>query len=145
MDQQEIDRLINDIQDYLNRLGKRQQVHDNESAKKGEPDELEAGFFIPAGSRARMERFSKYSRFASYAVEALTIGLFTAGMLAPFSTWPRTLMFLMGVLIFGIFTITVLLSLQARIQLLLRIESNTRNIALNKARIAETLGKIRIE
>lgn len=144
MDQKEIDRLIADIQGYLNRVGKRQSVHDAESAKEAEPDELEPGFFIAPDSRARMERFSKYSRFASYAVEALTIALFTAGMLAPFRTWPRTLMFLMGVLIFGIFTITVLLSLQARIQLLLQIESNTRNIALNKARIAETLGKIRI-
>lgn len=147
MDQQEIDRLISDIQDYLNHVGEHDepQKQSAENRKEMEQEDAEAGLFISAPSRKRMERFLKYSPFASYAVEALTIALFTAGILVPFSSWPRTLMFLIGVLLFGVFTITVLLSLHARIQLLVQIESNTHRIAMQKEKIARALERIRIE
>ncbi|UCD56363.1 MAG: hypothetical protein JSV16_11065 [Candidatus Hydrogenedentota bacterium] len=145
MDQHDIDRLVSDIQEYLNQVEEHRQGDEVESQEEGNKNDLESGFFIPDSSRTRMECFLKYSRFVSYAVEVLTIALFTAGVLAPFRSWPRTLMFLLGVLLFGIFTITVLLSLQTRIRLLLQIEANTRRIALSKARIAEALEKIRIE
>jgi uncharacterized membrane protein YccC len=92
-----------------------------------------------------MKQFLKYSRFASYAVEVLTIALLTAAMLSPFQSWQRTAMFLMGVLLFGIFTITVLIGLQARIRLLLQIELNTYRIAISKRRIAEVLEKFQTE
>ncbi|RJP69322.1 MAG: hypothetical protein C4532_11125 [Candidatus Abyssobacteria bacterium SURF_17] len=147
MDQQEIDRLINDIQEYLNQVGEHKETHGPSAGNLKEvgQEDAETGLFISAPSRNRMERFLKYSPFASYAVEALTIALFTAGILVPFSSWPRTLMFLIGVLLFGIFTITVLLSLNARIQLLVQIESNTRRIARQKEKIARVLDRIRIE
>ena len=143
MDQQEIDRLINDIQDYLNQVGKRPPV--GKENGQAEQAELEAGLFIAPASRAKMDHVLKYSRFGSYAIEALTIALFTAGVLSPFQTWPATLMFLIGVLLFGIFAITVLLSLQARIELLLGIEGNTHQIASSKARIADALEKLQME
>lgn len=143
MDQQEIDRLISDIQDYLNQVGKRPSVE--KEGGLAEQAGVEAGFFISPSSRAKMDRVLKYSRFGSYAIEALTIALFTAGVLSPFRTWPATLMFLIGVLLFGIFAITVLLNLQARIELLIGIEGNTHQIALNKARIADALEKLQME
>ena len=54
-------------------------------------------------------------------------------------------MFLLAVLLFGVFTVTVLHGFRTRIRLLMQIESNTRRIALTKARIAEMLGQIRTE
>ncbi len=155
MEQHEIDKLIGDVEDYLRQVGRTDSATSStpvEGANEGlfnsvagEQAATDAGLFITADSRKKMARFLKYSRFASHAVEALTIGLFTTGMLAPFSNWPRTLMFLLSVLFFGIFAITVLLSLHARIELLLQIESNTRRIAVSKARIADTLDRIKLE
>jgi CHASE3 domain sensor protein len=142
MERDEIDKLVSDIQDYLNDVERqaggtvRRLTENQETAHNGA--------FIPAKSRGRMNRFLKYSRFASYAVEVLTIGLFTAGVMFPFISWSVTVMFLMGVLLFGIFAITVLFGLQTRVRLLLRIESNTRRVALSKERIADALENIRI-
>ena len=143
MKQPEIDKLVDDIQGYL-----------HEVAEKGAPaatecvfpqTEAEAGIFIPAESRKRMRRFLKLSRYACYSVEALTIGLLTTVMLAPFESWTRTIMFIAGVLVFAIFAVTSLMGLQARLRLLLTIESNTQRIAVSKARIARALGKLRVE
>jgi len=143
MKQPEIDKLVDDIQEYL-----------HEVAEKGAPaatqcafpqTEAEAGIFIPAESRKRMRRFLKLSRYACYSVEALTIGLLTTVMLAPFESWTRTIMFITGVLVFAIFTVTSLMGLQARLRLLLTIESNTQRIAVSKARIARALHRIRPE
>jgi hypothetical protein len=154
MEQREIDKLISDIEDYLKQVGKSaaSAVAPAEDAAKaildsaeGEQAAINAGLFITPDSRKKMGRFLKFSRFASHAVEILTIGLITTAVLAPFPSWPRTLMFLLGVLLFGIFTVTVLLSLHARIELLLQVESNTRTIAIHKARIAAALDKIKLE
>lgn len=145
MEQYEIDKLMNDIQDYLNRNSGNHQddcVEDGELT--GELDDEEESF-ISDESRLRMERHLKYLQIAIYSTEALTISLFTAVMLFPFDNWLKTIMFLAGVLLFGIFSISVLLGLQARIRLLFQIEINTRQIALNKSRIAEVLEKILIE
>ncbi|MBI5116395.1 hypothetical protein HZA56_07970 [Candidatus Poribacteria bacterium] len=154
MEQREIDKLISDIEDYLKQVGRSgasSAVPAEDAAKAvldsagGEQATINAGLFISPDERKKMGRFLKFSRFASHTVEVLTIGLITTGVLAPFPGWPRTLMFLLGVLLFGIFTITVLLSLHARIELLLQIETNTRTIAIHKARIAATLDKIKLE
>ncbi len=149
MDPNEIERLVSDIQGYLNEAARKKEKPDEETAhdiaKAPESDEEHAGSFITAKSLSGLKRCMRLSTYASYAVEMFTIALFTGGVLVPFSSWPRTIMFLLGVLIFGIFAITVLLSLQARIHLLLRIESNTRQIAVSKSRIAEALEKIHID
>jgi len=145
MEQFEIDRLVHEIQDYLIQSDQKQEVDDAEMHENSEQEDEEAGIFIETGSRSKMERFLKYLQCALYAVEVLTISLFTAVMLAPFESWPHTVMFLMGVLLFGIFTISLLLGLQARIRLLFKIESNTRQIAISKTRIAKALEKIGIE
>jgi hypothetical protein len=145
MEQHEIDKLISDIQDYLDRAGRQRETEGLEGATEVEREELQAGFFTSAGSRAKMQRFLKLSRFAAYAVEILTIALFTTGVLIPFRSRAGTLMFLLAVLLVGVFTVTVLHGLRTRIHLLMRIESNTRRIALAKARIAEALGQIQMK
>jgi hypothetical protein len=144
MEQYEIERLINDIQDYLNRP-EQEEVDVAELDDSSRHDDEGAGIFIENSSRKRMKRFLKLFQYAFYAVEILTISLFTAVMMFPFPKWPHTMMFLIGVLLFGIFTISLLLGLQARIGLLFKIESNTRQIAYNKARIAEALENIQGE
>lgn len=151
MNQYEIDKLVGDIQDYLNSVNnsvdvdEKNEIRDSAFSDNGELKSDQAGLFIPEKSRKNLMRFMKYSRFASYVVEAMAIGLITTGVIYPFPSLPRTLMFLAGVLLFSIFTITMLLGLQARIRLLLQIETNTREIAQNKARIAEALERIHIE
>jgi hypothetical protein len=142
MEQYEIDRLVSDIQDFLSQNRREPRVDDSVMSETRQEDEDETGIFISPDSRLRMEWFLKYSRFAIYAVEVLTVSIFTAVMLSPLSSWPKTIMLLMGVLLFGIFTITLLVGLQARIRLLVQIESNTRQIALSKTRIADALEKI---
>ena len=146
MEQYEIERLVNDIQEYLNHADEN---GENESMEEGGElhynEEEAAGIFIGTGSRTKMERFLKFFQFALYTVEVLTISLFTAVMMFPFRSWPQTIMFLIGVLLFGIFTISLLLGLQTRIRLLFSIESNTRQIADSKTRIAEALENIRLE
>jgi len=143
MKQFEIDELVDDIQDYLNHVGDQ---GDEEGVINDAPDNHSlAGLFIPAGSRKRMERFLKYSKYGCYSVEAFAIGLLTTVILAPFESWPRTAMFVMGTLLFSIFTVTALLGMQARIRLLLQIEANTQRIAVSKARIAAALEKFRLE
>jgi len=144
MEQNEIDKLVGDIQNYLTDVGEQTPFDETDRARQA-PEMARAGLFISAGGRTGMDRFLKYSRLASYAVELLTIGLFTTGVISPFPSWPMTLMFLMGVLLFGIFSITVLISLQARIRLLLRIEESTKRVARSKERIATALEKIRID
>ena len=142
MEQYEIDKLVDEIQGYLNHVGKGE---DYVGAPEGtRRDDVQAGLFIQSRSRKKMHRFLMFSKYAHYGVEALTIGLLTTVMLSPFDSWPRTAMFVIGVLLFGIFTITVLLGMQTRIRLLLQIEANTQNIALTKTRIAETLEKFRL-
>ena len=145
MEQFEIDRLVHDIQDFLNQSEKMQELDGAEMPENIEQEGEDAGVFIETGSRSKMERFLKYIQCALYAVEVLTIALFTAVMLAPFESWPHTVMVLIGVLLFGIFTISLLLGLQTRIRLLFKIESNTKQIAISKTRIAEALEKIGIE
>jgi len=142
MEQYEIDKLVDEIQGYLNLVGKGE---DYVGAPEGtRRDDVQAGLFIQSRSRKKMHRFLMFSKYAHYGVEALTIGLLTTVMLSPFDSWPRTAMFVTGTLLFGIFTITVLLGMQTRIRLLLQIEANTQNIALTKTRIAETLEKFRL-
>ena len=146
MEKSEIDKLVSDIQEYLNRVDKQKQINEIPGLNESQEDSVaDAGLFIPSESRLRMKRFLKYSRYASYAVEALTIALLTSAVLSPFHTWQQTTMFLMGVLLFSIFTITVLIGLQARIRLLLQIELNTYRIAISKRRIAEVLEKLQTE
>ena len=145
MEQHEIEKLMTDIQEYLNRVEKQQEAEGLEEATETEQEELEAGSFTSAGSKAKMKRFLKLSRIAAYAVEILTMAIFTTGVLIPFPSRAGTLMFLLAVLLFGVFTVTVLHGLRTRIHLLIRIESNTRRIAFTKARIAEALGQIRME
>jgi hypothetical protein len=148
MDQQEIDKLIRDIQGYLKKnetpipLVEAATVAD---AADEITDKITDGSFISPESRRKLPVITGFIRYASYVVEILTIALFTAGIVHPSDSWPKTLMFLLGVLLFGIFAITTLLTFQVRIQLLLKIEDNTRSIAANKARIAEALEKIHIE
>ena len=142
MEQYEIDKLVDEIQGYLNRGGKGE---DYVGAPEGtRRDDVQAGLFIQSRSRKKMHRFLMFFKYAHYGVEALTIGLLTTVMLSPFDSWPRTAMFVIGALLFGIFTITVLLGMQTRIRLLLQIEANTQSIALTKTRIAETLEKFRL-
>lgn len=141
MEAHEMDKLISDIQSYLkNREGA---AVETDIAKA--EDEPAPGSFISQNSRRKIPSLLKASSIASYAIEVLTIVLITAIMLHPSPTWPKTLMLLCGVLLLGIFMITTLLSYQARIQLLLKIEENTRSIAASKARIAEALDNIQIE
>ena len=145
MEQYEIDKLVSEIQDYLNQDEMNQNLDDIMGPEEMHQEDEESGSFMEAKARTRMERSLKYFQFALYAIEVLTISLFTAAIFSPFSTWPQTAMFLIGVLLFGIFAMTIMLGLQARIRLLFKIESNTRQIALSKMRIAEVLGKIGIE
>ena len=145
MEKFEIDKLVGEIQDYLNRVEKQKHLNEIPGLTEPEEDSTDGGLFIPTESRLRMKQFLKYSRIASYAVEVLTIALLTAAVLSPFQSWQRTAMFLVGVLLFGIFTITVLIGLQARIRLLLQIELNTYRIAISKRRIAEVLEKFQTE
>lgn len=144
MEQHEIERLMNDIQDYLSRDSG---SHEDDCGEEEEPtDELDdGGSFISDESRIRMERHLRCLQIALYSTEALTISLFTAVMLFPFQNWLKTIIFLAGVLLFGIFSMSVLLGLQTRIRLLFQIEINTRQIALSKGRIAEVLERIVIE
>ena len=143
MKQSEVDRLVEDIQQYLS------QTADNGDAFPNccpPPEEsAEAGIFIAADSNKRMNRFLKISRYACYSIEALTIGLLTTTVIAPFESWSRTIMFVLGVLLSGLFAVSALYGMQARIKLLLNIESNTQRIALSKARIAASLEKLRLE
>ena len=92
-----------------------------------------------------MERFLKISRYACYSAEALTIVLLTTIIIAPFENWSSTLLFIAGTLLFGIFTVSALLGMQARIRLLLRIESNTERIASSKTRIATALEGLHLD
>ena len=144
MEQREIDKLVSDIQNYLTDVGEQAPFDATDRASQ-EQDMARAGLFISTKGRTGMGRFLKYSQLASYAVELLTIGLFTAGVISPFPSWPMTLMFLMGVLLFGIFSVTVLISLQARIRLLLRIEESTKRVARSKERIAAALERIQTD
>lgn len=143
MKQSEIDKLIGDIQGYLNQAAA--QGGFDEASYIAAHQDTEGGIFIPAGSRKKMDRFLEYSRYACYLAEALTIALLTAVVVSPFDSWSRTAMVVVGALLFGVFAVTLLLGMQARIRLLLRIEANTQRIAQSKARIAETLDKLRIE
>lgn len=138
MEQQEIDKLVADIQNYLSQAP--DQLLPQQTDEEG--PETKSGIFIPPFARRRMERFLKYSKVASYAVEILTITLFTVAVVSPLRSWQATLMFLTGALVFGIFTVTVLFGLRARIRLLMRIEANTRSIAESKLRIARALENI---
>jgi hypothetical protein len=142
MERHEVDKLISDIQDYLKKEDLKPREESSETRQLREERD---GVFIPPDSRIRMERFLGYSKLACYTVEALTIGLFTGFMLWRPDSLPTKLMVLMGVLLVGIFMVTVLLSLHARIRLLLRIEVNTRSIALNKARIVKAIEGIKTE
>jgi hypothetical protein len=143
MKQFEIDKLVDDIQGYLNQV---EAQGGNVNAVEEPPAELsDEGLFIPTKSRKKMNRFLRFSKYACFTVEALTIGLLTTAMLAPFGSWSRTIMFVTGSLLLSIFAITVLLGMQTRIRLLMQIESNTQRIAVSKARIAEALARIRPE
>lgn len=144
MDQHEIDKLVNDIQDYLADV-EEQAPFGTDDREDRERDMARAGLFISDEGWTGMGRFLKFSQLASYAIELLTIGLFIGCVLSPFPSWPVTLMFLMGVLLFGIFSITVLLSLQARVRLLLRIEESTKRVARSKERIASALERIQLD
>ncbi|GAB4346599.1 MAG: hypothetical protein Kow0099_27920 [Candidatus Abyssubacteria bacterium] len=141
MEKHEVDKLIADIQEYL-KNGNRKPQPESGNTKHAEE---RTGVFIPPNSHVRMGWLLKYSSLACYAVEALTIGLFTGCMLWRSESLSTKLMVLMGVLLVGIFMVTVLLSLQARIRLLLRIEMNTRCIALSKARLIKAIEGIRTE
>lgn len=140
MKQSEIDKLVDDIQMYLNRVREH-----GDMAEGDHRTNAETGIFIPSESKKRMERYLTYSRYACYAVEALTIALVTSVIMWPFSSLAQTAMFVVGTLLFGLFTVTMLLGTQARIRLLLRIETNTRRIAAGKARIADALEKMQFE
>ena len=143
MKQPEIDKLVGDIQDYLNEAA----AHGgfDEASYIAAHEDKGTGIFIPADSKKKMDRFLNYSRYACYLAEALTITLLTAVVVSPFESWPRTAMFVVGALLFGVFAVTLLLGMQARIKLLLRIEENTQRIAQSKARIAQTLTKLRTD
>lgn len=143
MKQFEIDKLVDDIQDYLNSVEK-PGVGANGVDKISQTGR-EAGLFISIKSREKMKRFLKFSKYACHAVEALTIGLLTTVILGPFGGWPQMVTLVIGTLLLSIFAVTVLLGMQARIRLLLQIESNTQRIAASKARIAEALEKLRLE
>jgi hypothetical protein len=144
MKQSEIDKLVDDIQVFLNRIG--EQGGMPEASYACSPTaHAAAGIFIPSGSKKKMERFLKYSRYACYSVEALTIGLVTTVIVWPFASLSQTAMFVVGALLFGLFTVTTLLGTQARVQLLLKIEANTQRIAASKARIAEALERLEFE
>ncbi len=143
MKQPEIDKLVGDIQDFLNKAAA--QGGFDEASYISAHEGAGTGIFIPAGSRRKMDRFLDYSRYACYLAEALTIALLTAVVVSPFDSWPRTAMFVVGALLFGVFAVTLLLGMQARIRLLLRIEENTQRIAQSKAHIAQTLDKLRVD
>ena len=144
MKQPEIDKLVDDIQVFLNRVSEQGGITE-ESFAPSTITGAEAGIFIPAGSKKKMDRFLKVSRYACYLLEALTIGLLTAVIVWPIGSLPQTAMFIVGALLFGIFTITMLFGMQARVHLLLKIEANTQRIAASKARIAESLEKLHLE
>ncbi len=144
MDQQEMDKLVEEIQNFLNKNDKgtaSDAPHATEVAEAKTAD----GSFIAPQSRQKLPLILKVNRLSSYVLEVLTIALVTTGVVHPFPSWPQTLMFLLGVLLFGIFSIVSLLGHQARIRLLLRIEENTRSIAASKARIAKALEQIQVE
>jgi len=144
MKQFEIDKLVDDIQGFLNQV--EAQSDTAKTVEEPPAEEVrEEGLFIPMKSRKKMNRFLRYSKYACFTVEALTIGLLTTATLAPFASWSRTIMFVIGSLLLSIFAITVLLGMQARIRLLMQIESNTQRIAVSKSRIAEALARIRPE
>jgi len=145
MEQHEIDRLMNDIQEYLGRAETKGEGEEPNETAYTERQNLESGCFISAGDKKKIQRFLKFSQIAAYAVEFLTMALFTIGVLIPFQSRMGTLMFLLSVLLFGVFAVTVLHGLRTRVRLLIRIESNTRRIALTKERIAEALGQIQME
>ena len=144
MKQSEIDKLVDDIQVFLNRVAEQGGITE-ESFASSTITSVEPGIFIPAGSKKKMNRFLKVSRYACYLVEVLTIGLLTSVIVWPFGGLPQTAMFIVGALLFGIFTITMLFGMQTRVRLLLKIEANTQRIAASKARIAEALEKLQIE
>ena len=144
MKQSEIDKLVDDIQVFLNRVSEQGGITE-ESFASCTTTCAEPGIFIPTGSKKKMDRFLEISRYACYSVEAFTIGLLTSVIVWPFGSLPQTAMFVVGALLFGIFTITMLFGMQARVRLLLKIEANTQRIAASKARIAEALEKLQIE
>jgi hypothetical protein len=144
MKQSEIDKLVDDIQVFLNRVSEQGGITE-ESFGSCATTNSETGIFIPAGSKKKMNRFLKVSRYACYLVEALTIGLLTTVIVWPLGSLPQTAMFIVGALLFGIFIITMLFGMQARVRLLLKIEANTQRIAASKARIAESLEKLQFE
>ena len=143
MKQFEVDKLVEDIQEYLTQVAENGDA--SESTYNSPIESAEAGIFIAADSKNRMTRYLKISRYACYLIEALTIGLLTTVMIAPFESWSRTIMFVSGALLLGLFMVSALYGMQARIKLLLSIESNTQRIALSKARIAESLQKLRLD
>ncbi len=143
MKQFEIDKLVDEIQDYLNSV---ETDEEDATAVGAMPDNHEkAGLFIPEGSKKKMGRFLKTAKYAGYAIETLAIGLLTTVIMAPFGSWPRTVMFVIGTLLVSIFAVAVLHAMQARIRLLLQIEANTQRIAVSKVRIAMALEKFRLE
>ena len=144
MKQSEIDKLVDDIQVFLNRVSEQGGMAEASYACLPTAN-AEPGIFIPSGSKKKMERFLKYSRYVCYVVEALTIGLVTSVIVWPFASLAQTAMVVAGTLLFGLFTVTMLLGTQARIRLLLKIETNTQRIAANKARIADVLEKMQFE
>jgi hypothetical protein len=143
MESHEMDKLMSEIQDYL-KQGNPETSADAAPAGK-DKEKLAPGAFISERSRGNIPAILTISKIASCAIEVGAIVLFTVILLNPMQSWPQTLMVLLGVLMFGIFAITTIFSYQTRIQLLLKIEENTRSIAASKARIAETLEGIHIE
>jgi hypothetical protein len=143
MESHEMDKLMSDIQGYL--IKGKSETSADAAPVGNDKEELAPGAFISERSRGKIPAILMIGKIASCGTEICTIALFTIILLNPLQSWPQTLMLLLGVLMFGIFAITTIFSYQARIQLLLKIEDNTRSIAASKARIAETLEGIHIE
>lgn len=147
MESHEMDKLMSDIQDYLKEgepQGKTDRAVASAPAEK-RGLEFSPGTFIGEGFRRKIPAVIMLSKVASCLVQICTIALFTLILLNPLQSAPKTAMLLLGVLIFGVFAITSIMSFQTRIELLLKIEDNTRSIAASKARIAETLEGIHLE
>jgi hypothetical protein len=144
MRQSEIDKLVDDIQVFLNRVAEEGGTIE-ESLVSSTPHHAESGIFIPAESKKKMDRFLRFSSYACYAVEALSVVLLTALIVWPVGGLLQTAMLVVGTLFFGIFAVTMIFGMQARVRLLLKIEENTQRIATSKARIANALEQMQFE
>jgi len=129
MNPEDIEKMIRDAEDWANQ----------EVEKSGD------GKFILPESRKKMKRDSILISIAIVFIESMTMVIIAMAIIAPFPTFPRTVMFVFATLALAIFAITMMLGLKARIRLLFRIESNTQIIALSKQRIAEALENLRID